>query len=333
MDNEKMEKIGKFISELRKSKGLTQKDLAEQMGVTDKAVSKWERGQSYPDISLIIPLSELFGVTANELLNGGENIASEIHISRDEQKIKSENEPNAESESGECVGIEEDKRKDSPHKAVELTSPSDNIMHELKEEKINWDKIRHIIFISFLGAILIAITVCMICDLAINDRLTWSPIVIISCVAGCILALPAIKAKRRVIMKTLIMLTIITVPYLCLLFYITSIWNIYAMGTPIYFVSIIGLWCIYIVFSMLKNKKLYAGGISFIIAIPVIFLINNIVEYFYTPRIRTNLINDFANVIVNVNVMDDIVNIIFMLILSAACFCTGYFLYNREKTE
>ena len=70
MDNEKMEKIGKFISELRKSKGLTQKDLAEQMGVTDKAVSKWERGQSYPDISLIIPLSELFGVTANELLNG-----------------------------------------------------------------------------------------------------------------------------------------------------------------------------------------------------------------------------------------------------------------------
>ena len=118
MDNEKMEKIGKFISELRKSKGLTQKDLAEQMGVTDKAVSKWERGQSYPDISLIIPLSELFGVTANELLNGGENIASEIHISRDEQKIKSENEPNAESESGECVGIEEDKRKDSPHKAV-----------------------------------------------------------------------------------------------------------------------------------------------------------------------------------------------------------------------
>lgn len=46
MDNEKMEKIGKFISELRKSKGLTQKDLAEQMGVTDKAVSKWERGVS-----------------------------------------------------------------------------------------------------------------------------------------------------------------------------------------------------------------------------------------------------------------------------------------------
>lgn len=46
MDNEKMTKIGELISELRKSKGMTQKDLAEQLGVTDKAVSKWERGGS-----------------------------------------------------------------------------------------------------------------------------------------------------------------------------------------------------------------------------------------------------------------------------------------------
>ena len=51
------EKIGAFISLLRKEKGLTQKELAAQLNVTDKAVSKWERGLCYPDISLLSPLS------------------------------------------------------------------------------------------------------------------------------------------------------------------------------------------------------------------------------------------------------------------------------------
>ncbi|MGD8455141.1 MAG: helix-turn-helix transcriptional regulator [Anaerolineales bacterium] len=67
MDNEK---IAHFITELRKEKELTQKDLADQLGVTDKAVSKWERGLSYPDISLLSKLSHILGVTTSELLNG-----------------------------------------------------------------------------------------------------------------------------------------------------------------------------------------------------------------------------------------------------------------------
>ncbi len=67
MDNEK---IAHFISELRKEKKLTQKELAEQLGVTDKAVSKWERGLSCPDISLLSKLSTVLGITTTELLNG-----------------------------------------------------------------------------------------------------------------------------------------------------------------------------------------------------------------------------------------------------------------------
>ncbi len=67
MDNKKM---AQFISELRKGRHLTQKELAEQLGVTDKAVSKWERGLSCPDISLLSELSQILGVTTNELLNG-----------------------------------------------------------------------------------------------------------------------------------------------------------------------------------------------------------------------------------------------------------------------
>jgi transcriptional regulator with XRE-family HTH domain len=64
------DKFGEFILELRKEKGLTQKELAEKLYISDKAVSKWERGLSMPDISLLIPLSQIFGVTTTELLSG-----------------------------------------------------------------------------------------------------------------------------------------------------------------------------------------------------------------------------------------------------------------------
>ena len=61
-------KFGAFVSELRKEKGYTQKQLAEKLFLSDKAVSKWETGVSIPDIALIIPLAELLGITVTELL-------------------------------------------------------------------------------------------------------------------------------------------------------------------------------------------------------------------------------------------------------------------------
>lgn len=60
MDNEK---IGAFIKELRKEQGLTQKELAEALSITDRAVSKWERGLNAPDIALLEPLAKLLGVS------------------------------------------------------------------------------------------------------------------------------------------------------------------------------------------------------------------------------------------------------------------------------
>ena len=64
------EKFGTFVSALRKEKGMTQKDLAERLFVSDKAVSKWERGLSLPDISLLQPMADILGVSVTELLSG-----------------------------------------------------------------------------------------------------------------------------------------------------------------------------------------------------------------------------------------------------------------------
>ncbi len=61
--------MGEIINLLRKEKGMTQNDLAEKMNVTDKAVSKWERNLSCPDVNSIPKLAEILGTTVEELLN------------------------------------------------------------------------------------------------------------------------------------------------------------------------------------------------------------------------------------------------------------------------
>lgn len=61
--------LGEMISSLRKEKNMTQNDLAEKMNVTDKAVSKWERNLSCPDVNSIPKLAEILGVSVEELLN------------------------------------------------------------------------------------------------------------------------------------------------------------------------------------------------------------------------------------------------------------------------
>lgn len=62
--------MGAFIAVLRKSSGMTQRDLAEQLGVSDKTISHWERDESAPDISIIPIIADIFGVTCDELLRG-----------------------------------------------------------------------------------------------------------------------------------------------------------------------------------------------------------------------------------------------------------------------
>lgn len=69
-------KIGKYIAEKRKALGMTQKQLAEKLGMSDKSVSKWERGVCLPDVSVYLELCKILGITINEFL-AGEDISEE----------------------------------------------------------------------------------------------------------------------------------------------------------------------------------------------------------------------------------------------------------------
>ena len=80
--------IGKFIQEKRKEKGLTQKELASKIGVTDKAVSKWETGLGCPDISILEVLSECLGCSILELLKGREIEGKVIPVTEADDYIK-----------------------------------------------------------------------------------------------------------------------------------------------------------------------------------------------------------------------------------------------------
>ena len=79
-------KIGKFIATCRKMKGLTQMQLAEKLGITDKAISKWERGIAMPDSSIMLELCDIIGISVNELLSG-EKISMEKKNQKNEQLL------------------------------------------------------------------------------------------------------------------------------------------------------------------------------------------------------------------------------------------------------
>ncbi len=89
-------KIGKFIAEMRKEQGITQKQLADRLEISDKTISKWECGNGLPEISLMMPLCDVLKINVNELLSG-ERLPAEEYTRKAEENMMNlilENEEN-----------------------------------------------------------------------------------------------------------------------------------------------------------------------------------------------------------------------------------------------
>ena len=80
-------KIGRYIQRLRKSSGMTQKDLAERLNISFQAVSKWENGDTLPDTGILLDLCDILDTTADKLLNGGTLASYERRLMRTEDVI------------------------------------------------------------------------------------------------------------------------------------------------------------------------------------------------------------------------------------------------------
>lgn len=237
MDNEK---IGQFICELRKSKKMTQKDLATQLNITDKAVSKWERGLSYPDISLLASIADVLGVTTSELLNGEKNSSS-------------------------CEDVE---------------GTIDNALHYAdKTAKNRLKSVQGICAMAFSFLLFIGIVVCAICDLAISGAFTWSLFPISSIIFAWLVLFPVIKYGAKGIFSTLISISVLIIPYLYVLDnLIKSSDLILPIGIRMSFISVVFLWCLFVLFKRMKTRKLFATAITLVVSIPVYVLINYILS-------------------------------------------------------
>lgn len=232
MHNEKQ--MGQFISELRKSKQMTQKDLAIKLNITDKAVSKWERGLSCPDISLLSSIAEVLGITTGELLNGKKSECTE-----------------------------------------DVAVSIDSALHYAdKTAKSRERSLQNICAISFSALLLIGIIVCAICDIAISGTFTWSLFPISSCIFVWVAFFPIIKYGAKGICGSLISCSVFIIPFLFVLNNLVKSDLIMPIGIRMSVISIIFLWCVLALFKIIKERKLIAGALSLLVAIPVCILIN-----------------------------------------------------------
>lgn len=229
-------KIGKFIAELRKEKKITQKDLAAQLHITDKAVSKWERGLSCPDITLLSPIADILGVTTNELLNGRRNEAA-------------------------------------TSKYIEETTDNALVYAE-KSAKRKMVTFQNALAISFSIVLLLGILVCSICDMAISGTFTWSLYPISSIIFVWLVFVPLVKFGSKGILWSLTIFSILLIPFLYVISKIVCSDLIMPIGIRISLASIIYLWCDYLIFKRLKARKMMAAALSLLLAILLCLVIN-----------------------------------------------------------
>jgi len=235
------EKMGQFISELRKSHNMTQKELAEKLDISDKAVSKWERGQSYPDILMLSPLSEALGVTATELLNG-------------------------ERSGPEAVNVEV-----SVVNALEYVG---------KTAKNKIKLAQNILIATFSILTLLGIFVVSIIDVATSGTFSWSLIPICACVFVWLVSFPVLKLGLKGIPGTLIVLSLTIVPFLYVLDLAvnrlaeTEPAPIFSMGSGIAIASAIFLWIVFLLVKKLRTRKLVTLAVLALLASPLTLLIS-----------------------------------------------------------
>jgi transcriptional regulator with XRE-family HTH domain len=239
MNNESM---ANFICELRKSNNMTQRQLGEKLNITDKAVSKWERGLGYPDVSILSSLAEALGVTVNELLNGKRSVAPPL-------------EENA---------------------IVETTLRYANKVTVNKKESVKF-----IAKIGITVTCLLGIFICMICDMAISGAFTWSLYPITAISFAWLIIIPLFQFKKNNVCMSLISLSVFIIPFLFILNKIIGgIKFMLPMGIPISLIAIAYMWGIYILFSIKKSVKWNMAAISILLGIPVSLIINYIVAKF-----------------------------------------------------
>src|SRR5690554_2729963 len=211
-----METVGAFIRQERKKQSLTQKDLGEAVGVSDKAVSKWERGLSFPDITLLSALADVLDVSIVELIQGERFQEDKVDVN-------------------------------SIKEVVNMTVSYSDKSYQEKSRKI-------ITIIMLLVAVISSVT-CLIVNLAVTSSVDWALYPIGAFVLVFAILLPILYIKDRKMEYTLVIGGIATIGYLLLIQLLTntSRWAITIEVPVTLFIGIL-TYVIFKMYTLIKNK-------------------------------------------------------------------------------
>lgn len=311
---------GKFIAACRREQGLTQAQLAERLGVSDRAVSKWETGRNMPDISIIEELCGILGITPGELLRGERETALVVRETQAAgaagAAIAAVSERETETPPVTALAVRQEGRgfferlfpvirvlpekgsrrgkragKDpvidaelSPEEAQEILSGQprpwedcDTAFRQYGETPPADRKYNKTLAAVFTGIMLLAVIVCLIVDIAVSGRLSWSVIPVLSAAFGWLVFIPSVFWGKRGISSSLILLSIMIFPYLFSLGHILQTPDVFRIGASAAVPSLLFIWVVYGIFiSQLDRCR--AWGICCLLAVPFELILNFILS-------------------------------------------------------
>lgn len=151
---------------------------------------------------------------------------------------------------------------------------NENLIELKRKDENNMNK-NAIISITYTIAMLIGIMVCCICDISVSGALTWSLIVLSSVLVTWIASFPVILLGKKGVFVAMIASSIIMVPFMYILSILIKVNEIFSIGAIMSIISLAFLWIIYVLYNRLKERKILATGITFLLAIPFTLLINS----------------------------------------------------------
>lgn len=235
--------IGGFIAGRRKALGLTQRQLAERLNVTDKAVSKWERGQGYPDITMLATLAGTLGVTVGQLLQGGE----------EEETPAPEGAP----EEGQ----------------VPTVLPQDAVVQKALRYGGQVARAARNSAAGVTAAVvsilcLVAIATCLIVDFAINGQVTWAAIPVASVVFGWAALMPLLRLGKHRVAAALGVVTLLVLPLLWFIAYSSGGSWFAPVALPTALLGLGGAWALVLILCYTRlNVWLKTSFIFFVVLV------------------------------------------------------------------
>lgn len=193
-----------------------------------------------PDSAIMLQLCEILGITVNELLSG-EEIGARENDSAYEKKA------------------------------------DENLLILKKRDENNINR-NVVIAIIFSCTLLIGAIVCVICDLAITKKLTWSLIPVGSILLAWVILFPILVFGKKGILGGCISLSIFIFPYLYVLSSLLHVREVLSIGGAAAVISVIYLWLAVGIFTKLAERKLAAAGMVFLVAVPFLFVMNGVLS-------------------------------------------------------